>query len=117
MSDIDLDTLLADALAPPQRHDDHRFVNTALLQIAEHERFRAQRRRVWHDSLAQFACLAALVAGLIRFSQLPVFGSIGLPADTVLGIAPPLVLVLVLWLAASGALARPGRNGQRISSR
>ncbi len=110
LTETELDTLLAGTLAPPPRAEDRQFVITALLQIAEYERFRAQRRRVWRDGLTQLAALSALVIGLIRFSQLPVFGGIGLPATTLIGIAPPLVLVLALWLATSGALGRIGHG-------
>lgn len=115
MDDAKLNALLAEALAPPPREEDCQFVSTALLQVAEHERFRAQRRRVWRDGLTQFTGLAALVIGLIRFSQLPVFGGIGLPATALTGIAPPLVLVLALWLVTSGALGRIGHGAAGTS--
>ncbi len=104
----DLDTLLATALAPPRRDDDHGFVKALQLQVAERERFRQQRRRMWREGAAQASGLVALVIGLIRFSRLPVFAGIGLPSGTPLGIAPPLVLVLGLWLATSGVLTPPG---------
>ena len=106
----DFDDWLAAELSPPTRAADEAFVSAMLARVdemaaarrqlaAERAAFRATRRRLIADALAQCVAMAALVVGLLVLSRLPELARYA-PASGML--APPLVLVLLLWAFASG---------------
>lgn len=100
--DADLDAWLAAELAPPVRQADQAFVTATLRLVDEHAAFVATRRRLVADAAAQVAAMAALVVGLIVLSRGPALAPF-LHASAGL-LAPPLILVLLLWAFASGLL-------------
>ncbi|MEQ1724618.1 MAG: hypothetical protein ABL882_01670 [Sphingopyxis sp.] len=122
MDDDVLDQMLATALAPIPRAADRNFVLAVEQRIAEHARYCAERRRHMASFLADGGGLLALVAGLAVLSRLPLFAAFIAPGW--LGIASPLTLVALLWLAAhsslristSSPISRNSKNGPHAAS-
>lgn len=122
MDDDVLDQMLATALAPQVRGSDRDFLHAVDRHIAEHARYSAERRRHWASFLADGAGLLALMAGLVALSRLPLFAAFIAPGW--LGIASPLTLVALLWLAAhsslristSSPISRNSKNGPHAAS-
>jgi hypothetical protein len=107
--DDDIDAWLAAELAPPARVADLAFVTATLRLVDGQAAFRATRRRLVADAAAQVAALAALVAGLIVLSRVPALAQFQHVSAGLL--APPLILVVLLWAFASGLfdpLREPG---------
>ena len=96
--DSTLDQILSVALAPTQRVGDRAFLSAVEQRIAEHARYTSERAAHWRSFFADMTGLLALIGGLVLLSRLPLFAPYASPGW--LGIASPLVLVVMLWLAA-----------------
>ncbi len=112
-ADQDFDLLLATLLAPPDDLEDPAFVAGTMQLVAAQQALRRQRQRLAHDWLSQMAALTGLLVGLALFSRLPVFAVTD--RTSLLAIASPLVLVLALWLFASGGVTTSLRPTQLTS--
>lgn len=93
----DLDCLLADALAPPERPADRAFLSRVELAITEHARFSRQWRALLWRGAGEVAAVLALLAGLVLLSRTPVLAPF--VGHDWLPVASPLLLVLLLWAA------------------
>lgn len=104
-SDGDLQALLA----PESREADQAFVRQTMRLVAAEAAWRAARRQLLADWCWNMAAFAALVAGLALLSRLPILP--GFAREGWFAIASPLVLVVVLWIFASGSLSWTGGRG------
>jgi hypothetical protein len=101
------DTFLTEALAPPSRHGDGRFVASVQARIAFEERLRATRRAELRELGLQALALFAVAAGLILLLRSDAIAELA-------GIAPGLTL-LALLCAFALLVALVSGHGGRIT--
>ena len=106
MDDAELDLLLREALAPPERPADRGFVMQVDWVVAEAERFRRWRAGLVRQLVTEALALAAVAGSLVFVSQVP---QVSDALAAMPGLVWPAVLALFLvWLLVrgrSGALA------------
>lgn len=94
-SEAEMDAMLAMLLAPPPRVGDRAFVADVDRAIAARAAYARARRRFWRSFLFEALAVAALLAALWLLSSAPLLAPLAGPAHW--GLAPPLLLVLLLW--------------------
>jgi hypothetical protein len=100
MDDSDLDRLLSEALAPPERPADRGFVMRVDRVLVEAERYRRWRAGLVRQLVTEALALAAVAGSLVFVSQVPAV-SAALAATP--GLVWPAVLALFLvWLLVRG---------------
>ncbi|WP_188235963.1 hypothetical protein [Sphingopyxis sp. LK2115] len=95
-SEADADTLLAAILAPPDRPGDRGFVQRIDRSIDAQAAYKRARGRFWRSFVFEVAAAGALLAALWLLSSAPLLAPLAGPGEWKL--APPLLLVLLLWL-------------------
>lgn len=71
IDDRDLDLLLSEALAPPERPADRGFVLRVERAVAEAERYRRRRAALVRQLAGEGLAMAAVAAGLACIAQAP----------------------------------------------
>ena len=100
MDDSELDLLLREALAPPKGPADRAFVLRVERVVAEAERYRRWRARLWRQLAAESLALGAVGASLALIAQVP-------QVREALGRAPglgwsALLAMLLVWMLVRG---------------
>jgi hypothetical protein len=96
MDDLEFDALLREALAPPERPADARFVRRVDLAVAEAERYRLWRARMLRQLTSEALAVAALAGSLACVAQVPELRAA--LAQTPELAWPALLLLLLFWL-------------------
>jgi hypothetical protein len=94
-SEADVDAMLAMLFAPPPREGDRAFVAQVDRAIAARAAYAYARRRFWRSFAFEALAITALLAALWLFSSAPLLAPLAGSAQW--GLAPPLLLVLLLW--------------------
>jgi len=92
----DIDDALAALLAPPARAGDRAFLAAVERTIDAEAAYARARRRFWRSFAFEALAIAALLTALWLLSATPLLAPLAGP--TRWGLAPPLLLVLLLWL-------------------
>lgn len=92
----DIDTLLGALLAAPARDGDRRFALSVGRAIDAQAAYARARRRFWQSFALEAITVAALLVALWILSTTPLFAPLAGKAHW--GLAPPLLLILLLWL-------------------
>lgn len=98
------DTLLGDALAPPNRAPDRSFIKRVDGAIAAAERMHAWRRRILRAAASEALVLGALASSALALARLPDVGALLETSPMVPLIAAG--IILLAWFALSPR--RPG---------
>lgn len=93
--DHDIDAMLAAMLAPPARPGDRGFVTGVERAIDTQAAYARARRRFWRSFAFEALAIGALLAALWLLSSAPLLAP--LAGTTHWGLAPPLLLILLLW--------------------
>jgi len=93
--DHDIDAMLAAMLAPPTRPGDRGFVAGVQRAIDAQAAYARARRRFWRSFAFEALAIGALLAALWLLSSAPLLAP--LAGATHWGLAPPLLLILLLW--------------------
>ena len=99
MDDPELDSLLREALAPPERPADRGFVVRVDRAVAEAERYRRRRAGLRRQLVTDALSLGAVGGSFAFIAQVPEVGE-------ALGNAPGLALTALLAILAFWTLAR-----------
>jgi hypothetical protein len=91
-----LDAILTSLLAPPVRSSDRGFAAAVERAIDAEAAFAQARRRFWRSFGFEAFAVAALLAALWLLSATPLLAPFAGPSQW--GLAPPLLLILLLWL-------------------
>lgn len=91
----DIDAALAALLAPPARAGDRAFLAAVERTIDAEAAYARARQRFWRSFAFEALAIAALLAALWLLSATPLLAPLAGPARW--GLAPPLLLVLLLW--------------------
>ena len=102
LDDKAMDAMLASLLAPPARSGDRSFVVSVDRAIDAQAAYARARSRFWTSFAFEALAVAALLAGLWLLSGTALFAPLAGPAHW--GFAPPLLLVLLLWLGGTQRL-------------
>lgn len=94
-SDRESDALLADLLAPPVRPGDRGFAVAVERAINAQAAYAHARSRFWRSFAFEALAVSALLAALWLLSSAPLLAPLAGSAHW--GLAPPLLLVLLLW--------------------
>ncbi|MDR6833070.1 MULTISPECIES: hypothetical protein [unclassified Sphingopyxis] len=94
-NDTDMDAMLAAMLAPPTRPGDRAFTIQVERAIDAQAAYARARARFWRSFGFEALAIGALLAALWLLSSAPIFAP--LAASTHWGLAPPLLLILLLW--------------------
>ncbi|WP_447765097.1 hypothetical protein [Sphingopyxis panaciterrae] len=100
--DVELDTALAAMLAPPARVGDRGFALQVDRAIDVEAAYTRARARFWISFAYEAAAVAALLAALWLLSQTSLLAPLAGPGHW--GLAPPLLLILLLWLGGTRRL-------------
>ena len=103
MDDPELDLLLREALAPPERPADRGFVIRVDQAVAEAERYRRWQAGLVRQLVTEALALAAVAASLVVISQVP-------EVTSALAATPGLIWPALVALLLFGLLVR-GRGG------
>ena len=98
--DPELDSLLRSALAPPEGPADRGFVIRVDRAVAEAERYRRWRARLWRQLASEAAALGAVGASLAFVAQVPSVGTILRSAPGL--VWPALLVLLLFWMLLRG---------------
>jgi len=93
--DHNIDAILASMLAPPARPGDRGFAAGVERAIDARAAYARARRRFWRSFAFEVLAIGALLAALWLLSSAPSLSP--LAGATHWGLAPPLLLVLLLW--------------------
>lgn len=96
------DAMLAAMLAPPARAGDRGFAVQVGRAIDTQAAYARARSRFWTSFAFEALAVMALLAGLWLLSGTPLLAPLAGPAQW--GFAPPLLLVLLLWLGGTQRL-------------
>ena len=96
------DALLSAMLAPPMRSGDRAFAIQVDRAIDARAAYARARSRYWTSFAFEALAVMALLAGLWLLSGTALFAPLAGPAQW--GLAPPLLLVLLLWLGGTQKL-------------
>ncbi|MBL8648871.1 MAG: hypothetical protein JNL35_00510 [Sphingopyxis sp.] len=96
------DAFLAAMLAPPARAGDRAFAVQVDRAIDAQAAYARARARFWASFAFEALAVAALLAGLWLLSGTPLLAPLAGPAEW--GLAPPLLLVLLLWFGGTQRL-------------
>jgi hypothetical protein len=99
MDDEEFDSLLGEALAPPDRPADRGFVLRVERSVAEEERYRRWRRALLRQLATEAMALAALGCSFAFIAQIPAIA-------IALNAAPGLVWAALVFLLLVWALMR-----------
>lgn len=91
----DVDAMLAAMLAPPEGPGDRGFAAAVSRAIDAQAAYARARRRFWRSFAFEALAVGALLAALWLLSSAPSLAP--LAGTTHWGLAPPLLLVLLLW--------------------
>ncbi|HEY0595032.1 hypothetical protein [Sphingopyxis sp.] len=89
------DAMLAALLAPPERPGDRGFVTAVERAIDARTAYARARRRFWRSFAFEALAIGALLAALLLLSSAPMLAPLAGAGHR--GLAPPLLLVLLLW--------------------
>ena len=95
MDDSELDTLLSEALAPPDRPADRGFVLRVERSVAEEERYRKWRRGFLRQLATEALALAALGGSFAVIARVPAVEALLTQAPGLIWAA--LVLLVLVW--------------------
>jgi fatty acid desaturase len=93
----DIDAMLTAMLAPPTGAGDRGFAVQVERAIDAQAAYARARARFWRSFGFEALAVGALLAALWLLSSASIFAS--LAASTHWGLAPPLLLILLLWFA------------------
>ena len=93
--DRTIDALLAGMLAPPERPGDRGFAIGVARAIDAQAAYARARRRFWRSFAFEALAVGALLAALWLLSSAPLLAPLAGAGHW--GLAPPLLLVLLLW--------------------
>ncbi len=94
-SENDVDGMLAAMLAPPERSGDRGFVLQVGSAIDAQAAYARARQRFWRSFAFEVLAVGALLAALWLMSSAPLLAPLAGAGHW--GLAPPLLLVLLLW--------------------
>ena len=94
-NDAETDAMLAAMLAPPARAGDRAFTLQVERAIDAQAAYARARARFWRSFGIEALTVAALLAALWLLSSAPLLAP--LAGSTHWGLAPPLLLILLLW--------------------
>lgn len=98
--DPELDRLLGEALAPPEGPADRGFVLRVERAVAEAERYRRWRARLWRQLATEAFALLAVGASLASVAQV---GEVREALDKTPGLAwSALLAMLLVWMLVRG---------------
>ena len=97
-----IDVMLGALLAPPARASDRGFALRVERAIDVEAAYARARGRFWVSFAYEAAAVAALFAALWLLSGTPLLAPLAVPAQW--GLAPPLLLILLLWFAGTRRL-------------
>jgi hypothetical protein len=100
--DSAMDAMLAAMLAPPARAGDRTFAVQVDRAIDAQEAYARARSRFWTSFAYETLAVMALLAGLWLLSGTPMLAPLAGPAQW--GLAPPLLLILLLWFGGTQRL-------------
>ncbi|HEX8241731.1 MAG TPA: hypothetical protein VF574_18495 [Allosphingosinicella sp.] len=100
MDDEEFDTLLGEALAPPERPADRGFVLRVERSVAEEERYRKWRKALIRQLATEAAALAALGGSFAFIARIPAVAAALTDAPGLIWAA--LVLLLLIWALMRG---------------
>jgi len=98
----DMDAMLSAMLALPARAGDRSFAVQVDRAIDAQAAYARARARFWTSFAYEALAVAALLAGLWLLSGTPLLAPLAGPAQW--GLAPPLLLVLLLWFGGTQRL-------------
>lgn len=93
--DGEMDAVLAAMLAPPERPGDHGFAIEVERLIDAQAAYARARRRFWRSFAFEVLAVGALLAALWLLSSTSLLAPLAGPTHW--GLAPPLLLILLLW--------------------
>lgn len=94
-SESETDAMLAAMLAPPVRAGDRGFAFQVERAIDAQAAYARARARFWRSFAFEALAVGALLAALWLLSSAPLLAPLAGPTHW--GLAPPLLLVLLLW--------------------
>jgi len=94
-NDQNIDAMLATLLAPSARPGDRGFAIGVERAIDAQAAYARARRRFWRSFAFEALAIGALLAALWLLSSAPMLAP--LVGSTQWGLAPPLLLILLLW--------------------
>lgn len=97
-----MDAMLSAMLAPPARPGDRAFAGQVDRAIDAQGAYARARSRFWTSFAYEASAVMALLAGLWLLSGTPLFAPLAGPAQW--GLAPPLLLILLLWFGGTQRL-------------
>lgn len=101
--DAQLDAMLADLLAPPPpRGGDRQFVRAVERRIDAEAAYARARGRFWRSFAFEALAVAALLVALWLLSSTPLLAPLAGAGHW--GMAPPVLLILFLWLGGTQRL-------------
>ena len=93
--DREMDAVLAAMLAPPERPGDRGFAIEVERLIDTQAAYARARRRFWRSFAFEVLAVGALLAALWLLSSTSLLAPLAGPTHW--GLAPPLLLILLLW--------------------
>ena len=93
--DGEMDAVLAAMLAPPERPGDRGFAIEVERLIDAQAAYARARRRFWRSFAFEVLAVGALLAALWLLSSTSLLAPLAGPTHW--GLAPPLLLILLLW--------------------
>lgn len=102
IDDDQLDAMLAGLLAPPAQGGDRGFVLAVERTIDAQATYARARSRFWRSFAFEALTVAALLAALWLLSSTPLLAPLTGPGHW--GFAPPVLLILLLWLGGTQRL-------------
>ncbi len=96
-NETDMDAVLTAMLAPPTRAGDRAFTVQVERAIDAQAVYARARARFWRSFAFEALAVGALLAALWLLSSAPPLASFAGPSQW--GLAPPLLLILLLWFA------------------
>ncbi|KTE32569.1 MULTISPECIES: hypothetical protein [unclassified Sphingopyxis] len=100
--DSAIDAMLGTMLAPPARAGDRAFAVQVDRAIDAQAAYARARSRFWTSFAFEALAVAALLAGLWLLSGTPLLAPLAGPGQW--GVAPPLLLILLLWFGGTQRL-------------
>lgn len=100
--DSAMDAMLSAMLAPPVRAGDRAFAVQVDRAIDAQAAYARARSRFWTSFAFEALAVAALLAGLWLLSGTPLLAPLAGPGQW--GVAPPLLLILLLWFGGTQRL-------------
>jgi hypothetical protein len=98
----EIDAMLAELLAPPTRTGDRGFMLQVERAIDAQTVYARARARFWRSFGFEALAVGALLAALWLLSSSPLLAPLAGPGQW--GLAPPLLLILLLWFGGTQRL-------------